>query len=110
VATPFWLAMVVLFVFGLGGPLAVAPISAALTMRVDASVRPHVVAAFLAISSLGSPLGAAGAGYAIARFGFHTTYAVIAALLSAAAVSLPVMTSSRGKAEPVSAHPASSES
>jgi MFS family permease len=110
VATPFWLAMVVLFVFGLGGPLAVAPISAALTMRVDASVRPHVVAAFLAISSLGSPLGAAGAGYAIARFGFHTTYAAIAALLSAAAVSLPAMTSSRGKAEPVSAHPASSES
>jgi MFS family permease len=110
VATPFSLAMVVLFIFGLGGPLAVAPISAALTMRVDAAVRPHVVAAFLALSSLGSPLGAAGAGYAIAHFGFHTTYAVIAALLSAAAVSLPAMTSSRGTVEPVSAHPASSGS
>jgi predicted MFS family arabinose efflux permease len=96
--------MAVLFVFGLGGPLAVAPISAALTMRVDAAVRPHVVAAFLALSSLGSPLGAAGAGYAIAHFGFHTTYAVIAALLSAAALSLGVMTSSREPAEAASAH------
>ena len=110
VATTFPLAMGVLFVFGLGGPLAVAPISAALTMRVDAAVRPHVVAAFLALSSLGSPLGAAGAGYAIAHFGFHTTYAVIAALLSAAALSLGVTTSSRETAEPASAHPASSGS
>jgi MFS family permease len=95
VATPFPLALGVLFVFGLGGPLAVAPISAALTMRVDSSLRPHVVAAFLALSSLGSPLGAAGAGYAIAHFGFHTTYAVVAGLLSAAALSLVATTSSR---------------
>jgi MFS family permease len=72
VGTSFPLAMAVLFVFGLGGPLAVAPISAALTMRVDAAVRPQVIAAFLALSSLGSPLGAAGAGYAIAHLGFHT--------------------------------------
>lgn len=104
VATPFPLALAVLFVFGLGGPLAVAPISAALTMRVDAALRPHVVAAFLALSSLGSPLGAAGAGYAIAHLGFHATYAVIAALLSAGALSLGVMTSSRDAAEPASAH------
>jgi MFS family permease len=104
VATPFPLAMAFLFVFGLGGPLAVAPISAALTMRVDAALRPHVVAAFLALSSLGSPLGAAGAGYAIAHFGFHTTYAVIAALLSAGALSLGVMTSSGEPVEPASAH------
>ena len=104
VATPFPLALAVLFVFGLGGPLAVAPISAALTMRVDAALRPHVVAAFLALSSLGSPLGAAGAGYAIAHLGFHGTYAVIAALLSAGALSLGVMTSSRDAAEPASAH------
>jgi predicted MFS family arabinose efflux permease len=99
-----------MFVFGLGGPLAVAPISAALTMRVDASLRPHVVAAFLALSSLGSPLGAAGAGYAIAHFGFHATYGILAALLSAGALSLGVMTSSREKAGPASAHPASSGS
>jgi MFS family permease len=110
VATPFPLAMGVMFVFGLGGPLAVAPISAALTMRVDASLRPHVVAAFLALSSLGSPLGAAGAGYAIAHFGFHATYGILAALLSAGALSLGVMTSSREKAGPASAHPASSGS
>jgi predicted MFS family arabinose efflux permease len=102
--------MAVLFVFGLGGPLAVAPISAALTMRVDPAVRPHVVAAFLALSSLGSPLGAAGAGYAIAHFGFHSTYAIVAGLLTAATLSLGAMTSSLEKAEPVSAHPASSGS
>jgi predicted MFS family arabinose efflux permease len=110
VGTSFPLAMAVLFVFGLGGPLAVAPISAALTMRVDASVRPQVVAAFLALSSLGSPLGAAGAGYAIAHFGFHTTYAIVAALLTAGAVSLGAMNSSREKVGPASAHPASSGS
>jgi MFS family permease len=110
VGTSFRLAMAVLFVFGFGGPLAVAPISAALTMRVDAAVRPHVVAAFLALSSLGSPLGAAGAGYAIAHFGFHTTYAIVAALLTAGAVSLGAMTSSREKVGPASAHPASSGS
>lgn len=110
VGMSFPLAMAVLFVFGLGGPLAVAPISAALTMRVDASVRPHVVAAFLALSSLGSPIGAAGAGYAIAHFGFHPTYAIVAALLTAGAVSLGAMTSSRAKVEPASAHPASSGS
>jgi MFS family permease len=110
VATPLPLAMAVLFVFGLGGPLAVAPISAALTMRVDPAVRPHVVAAFLALSSLGSPLGAAGAGYAIAHFGFHSTYAIVAGLLTAATLSLGAMTSSLEKAEPVSAHPASSGS
>jgi MFS family permease len=109
-ATPFPLALAVMFVFGLGGPLAVAPISAALTMRVDPSVRPHVVAAFLALSSLGSPLGAAGAGWAIAHFGFHTTYAIVAALLTAAALSLGAMTSSRETAGPASAHPASSGS
>lgn len=108
--TPFALAMVVLFVFGLGGPLAVAPISAALTMRVDASVRPHVVAAFLALSSLGSPLGAAGAGYAIARIGFRATYGLVAALLTAGALSLALTTSLRGTAGPASAHPASSGS
>jgi MFS family permease len=88
VATPFPLAVGVMFVFGLGGPLAVAPISAALTMRVDASVRPQVVAAFLALSSLGSPLGAAGAGLAIAHVGFRPTYGLVALLLSAATVSL----------------------
>ena len=104
VANPLPLALAVLFVFGLGGPLAVAPISAALTMRVDASLRPHVVGAFLALSSLGSPLGAAGAGYAIAHFGFHATYAVIAALLSAGALALGVMTSARDAGEPASAH------
>ena len=104
VANPLPLALAVLFVFGLGGPLAVAPISAALTMRVDASLRPHVVGAFLALSSLGSPLGAAGAGYAIAQVGFHATYAVIAALLSAGALALGVMTSARDAGEPASAH------
>lgn len=104
VANPLPLALAVLFVFGLGGPLAVAPISAALTMRVDASLRPHVVGAFLALSSLGSPLGAAGAGYAIAHFGFHATYAVIAALLSAGALALGVMTSALDAGEPASAH------
>jgi MFS family permease len=110
VGTSFPLALAVLFVFGLGGPLAVAPISAALTMRVEPALRPHVVAAFLALSSLGSPLGAAGAGYAVAHFGFHTTYAIVAALLTAAVLSLGVTTSSREKVGPASAHPASSGS
>jgi MFS family permease len=108
--TSFWLALAVLFVFGFGGPLAVAPISAALTMRVAAAIRPHVVAAFLALSSLGSPLGAAGAGYAIAHLGFHATYAIVASLLTAGALSLAVMTSSRERAGRASAHPASSGS
>ncbi|HVH50770.1 MAG TPA: MFS transporter [Gaiellaceae bacterium] len=88
VATPFPLALVVLFVFGVGGPLAVAPISAALTMRVSAAVRPHVVAGFVAISSLGAPIGAAGAGVAIERVGFRATYAAVAALMTAATILL----------------------
>ena len=57
-------------------------------MRVDASVRPQVVAAFLALSSLGSPVGAAGAGLAIAQLGFRPTYGVVAALMTASALLL----------------------
>lgn len=89
--TQLWLAVLVMFVFGLGGPIAIAPISAALTMRVDSALRPHVVAGYLALSSLGSPIGAAGAGYAIEQVGFRTTYAMIAAVMTCALLSLVPM-------------------
>ena len=86
--TPLPLAVVVLFVFGLGGPLGVSPISAILTTRAPAAIRPQVVAAFLAISSAGTPLGAGLTGYAIAHVGFRTTYAAVAAAMTGATLLL----------------------
>jgi predicted MFS family arabinose efflux permease len=88
VATPRPLALVVMFVFGLGGPLGVAPISALLTTRAPADVRPKVVAAFLSVTSAGTPLGAALTGYVIAGAGFRVTYAGIAAAMTLATVLL----------------------
>jgi predicted MFS family arabinose efflux permease len=82
------LAIAVLFVFGIGGPLGVSPISALLTTRAPAAVRPQVVAAFLSITSAGTPLGAALTGYAIARLGFSATYVGIATALTAATALL----------------------
>ena len=96
-STPIWLlvaahdvplAVVVMFVFGLGGPLGVSPISALLTTRASADVRPKVVAAFLSITSAGTPLGAALTGYAIAGLGFAATYLTIAAALTFATLLL----------------------
>jgi len=82
IATPLPLALVVMFVFGIGGPLGVSPISALLTTRAPAEIRPKVVAAFLSITSAGTPLGAAGTGYAIAAVGFRTTYGAVAAAMT----------------------------
>lgn len=77
-------AIVAMFVFGIGGTLGVSPISAMLTTRAPANIRPQVVSAFLAITAAGTPLGAAGAGYAIAGAGFPVTYAAIAAIMTLA--------------------------
>jgi MFS family permease len=96
-AAPIWLlavahdiplAVAVMFVFGLGGPLGVSPISALLTTRASADVRPKVVAAFLSITSAGTPLGAAATGYAIAGLGFATTYLATAAAMTFATLLL----------------------
>ena len=75
-ATPLPLAVVVLFLFGIGAPLGVSPITAILTTRAPGEIRPQVVAAFLSITSAGIPLGAALTGYAIDGAGFRMTYAV----------------------------------
>jgi MFS family permease len=88
IATPLPLALVVMFVFGLGGPLGVSPISALLTTRAPAEIRPKVVAAFLSITSAGTPLGAALTGYAIAAAGFRTTYGAVAAAMTASTLLL----------------------
>jgi MFS family permease len=88
VGTSLPIAITTLFVFGVGGPLGVAPISAILTTRAPAAIRPQVVAAFLAITSAGTPLGAAGAGYAIEQLGFRPTYVGVAAAMSLATVLL----------------------
>lgn len=88
IATTLPVAACVLFVFGVGGPLGVAPISALLTTRAPAEVRPKVVAAFLSITSAGTPAGAAATGYAIARAGFHPTYGGIAAAMTLATLLL----------------------
>jgi len=96
-AAPIWLlaighsiplAVVVMFVFGIGGPLGVSPISALLTTRAPAEIRPKVVAAFLSITSAGTPLGAALTGYAIVGLGFATTYLGIAAAMTFATLLL----------------------
>ena len=90
-AAPLWLlvqttslpvAVVSLFVFGVGGPLGVAPISAILTTRAPAAIRPQVVATFLSVSSAGTPLGAVLAGYAIEQVGFRATYVGVAAVMT----------------------------
>jgi predicted MFS family arabinose efflux permease len=87
-AAPRALAIVALFLFGIGGPLGVSPISATLTTRAPGEIRPQVVSAFLAITSAGTPLGAAATGYAIERAGFAPTYAGIAAAMTLAVIVL----------------------
>jgi MFS family permease len=81
-ATPLPLALVVMFVFGLGGPLGISPISALLTTRAPAGIRPQVVAAFLSITSAGTPLGAAVTGVAISALGFRAAYGGVAAAMT----------------------------
>ena len=107
--TPLPLAVVTLFLFGVGGPLGVAPISAILTTRAPAAIRPQVVSAFLSITSAGTPVGAAGAGYAIERAGFRATYAGVAAAMSVA-TALLVVCSRRLRAAPPDVVPATSPS
>ena len=51
-------------------------------------VEPQVVSAFLAITSAGTPLGAAGAGWLIAWLGFGPTHACIASSLTLATILL----------------------
>jgi predicted MFS family arabinose efflux permease len=80
--------VVAMFVFGLGGPLGVAPLMAVLTGRTTTDTRPQTVSAFLAVSGAGTPLGAAGAGWLIARAGFTATYVVVAAAMAIASVLL----------------------
>ena len=89
-AAPRSVAIVALFVFGIGAPLGVSPISAMLTTRAAANIRPQVVSAFLAVTAAGTPLGAAGAGYAIAGAGFPVTYAAVAAIMTLATGLLAV--------------------
>jgi MFS family permease len=87
-ATSLPVAVAAMFLFGVGGPLGVSPISATLTMRSPAEIRPQVVSAFLAITAAGTPLGAAGAGLAIERIGFAATYVAIAATATLATLLL----------------------
>ena len=88
VATSLPVAVAAMFLFGIGGPLGVSPISATLTTRAPAEIRPQVVSAFLAITAAGTPLGAAGAGLAIERIGFGATYVAIAATMTLATLLL----------------------
>ena len=96
-AAPIWIltaasslpvAVAAMFLFGIGGPLGVSPISATLTTRAPAEIRPQVVSAFLAITAAGTPLGAAGAGLAIERIGFGATYVAIATTTTLATLLL----------------------
>ena len=80
-ATSLPLAVAAMVLFGVGGPLGVSPISATLTTRAPAAIRPQVVSAFLAITAAGTPLGAAGAGLAIERIGFAATMTLATLLL-----------------------------
>jgi MFS family permease len=86
--TPLALTVGVMFLFGIGGPLGVSPISAILTTRAPGEIRPQVVSAFLSITSAGTPLGALVTGYAIERAGFRPTYAGIAAAMTLATLLL----------------------
>jgi MFS family permease len=88
IGTPLALAAVVMFLFGIGGPLGVSPISAILTTRAPGEIRPQVVAAFLSITSAGVPVGALVTGYAIERLGFRMTYGGIAAAMTFATLLL----------------------
>jgi predicted MFS family arabinose efflux permease len=94
--------VIVLFVFGFGGPLGVSPISAILTTRAPGEIRPQVVAAFLAITSAGTPLGAAVTGYAIEGLGFRATFAGIATAMTCAFLLL-VWCVRRARAAPAAA-------
>lgn len=88
IATPLPLVVAVMFLFGIGAPLGVSPITAVLTTRAPVAIRPQVVAAFLSITSAGTPLGAALTGYAIERAGFRMTYGGVAAAMTVATLLL----------------------
>jgi MFS family permease len=85
---PYPVAVAALLCFGFGSPLGVSPISAVLTLRPPAEIRPQVMSAFFAITSAGIPFGAAVTGYVLERGGFRITYAATAVLLGTATVLL----------------------
>jgi MFS family permease len=107
--SPRWIAVAALFIFGIGAPVGVSPISAMLTTRAPTNIRPQVVSAFLAITAAGTPLGAAGAGYAIAAAGFPVTYAAVAGAMTLAtgllAIAARGMHEAPAAALPVAAGP-----
>jgi MFS family permease len=88
IGTPLTLTVVVMFLFGIGGPLGISPISAIMTTRAPGEIRPQVVAAFLSITSAGIPLGALVTGYAIERVGFRATYGGVASAMTFATLLL----------------------
>jgi MFS family permease len=103
IVSPYALVVVLLFTYGIGSPLGVSPVSALLTLRAPAEIRPQVTSAFFAITSAGIPVGAAVAGYALDRGGFRMTYGGIAALLTLATV---LLATGIRRIEATSTHPA----
>lgn len=91
----FWLLALDLPAVGLGAVLAVAsflgsfinaPVDGVLSRRAPASVRPHVMAAYLTILVLAGMIGLAGAGPTLEHVGFRAVFVAVAAVHTAGAV------------------------
>lgn len=87
---PLWLVGVTLAVVGASVPLINAPYIGMLTMRVPRELRAHVLQSLITINQVLGPLGYVLAGTLFATIGLHTTYAVIAAIGTAATLNFVI--------------------
>jgi MFS family permease len=86
VKLPWELAVVVLGLFALGGPLVNAPVLGILTTKPPEALRPKVMTAVMTLASGAGPLGFLAAGIALRFVSLQTLFLVIAALLTAISI------------------------
>ena len=94
---PWELAVVVLMLFAIGGPLVNAPVLGILTTKPPEALRPKVMTAVMTLAAGAGPLGFLLAGEALRVVSLQTLFLVIAALLTVISVAFAAVLLRRGR-------------
>jgi MFS family permease len=84
---PLWVVGIALAVVGASLPVINAPYIAMLTTRVPAALRGKVLQAIITVNQLAGPVAYVIAGPLFIHLGLHASYAIVAALASAASIN-----------------------
>jgi MFS family permease len=94
---PWELALVVLGLFALGGPLVNAPVLGILTTKPPEALRPKVMTAVMTLAAGAGPLGFLAAGEALRVVSLQTLFLVIAGLLTVISIAFATVLLRRGR-------------